>query len=105
MGEQRYMGKMNNSLWRVIFISYLLTRFTQDNQGGVAQLGEHLPCKQGVSGSIPLVSTKFTRLISFKRLIAGIVVSGTLQMFLENCTEDKKKKSFSTEKEDLTSAF
>ena len=25
--------------------------------GGVAQLGEHLPCKQGVSGSIPLVST------------------------------------------------
>ena len=27
--------------------------------GGVAQLGEHLPCKQGVSGSIPLVSTKF----------------------------------------------
>ena len=25
--------------------------------GGIAQLGEHLPCKQGVSGSIPLVST------------------------------------------------
>ena len=25
--------------------------------GGVAQLGEHLPCKQGVSGSIPLIST------------------------------------------------
>ena len=24
--------------------------------GGVAQLGEHLPCKQGVSGSIPLIS-------------------------------------------------
>ncbi len=24
--------------------------------GGVAQLGEHLPCKQGVSGSNPLVS-------------------------------------------------
>ncbi len=28
--------------------------------GGVAQLGEHLPCKQGVSGSIPLISTKKT---------------------------------------------
>ena len=27
------------------------------NFGGVAQLGEHLPCKQGVSGSIPLIST------------------------------------------------
>ncbi len=28
-----------------------------DGYGGVAQLGEHLPCKQGVSGSIPLIST------------------------------------------------
>jgi hypothetical protein len=27
------------------------------SRGGVAQLGEHLPCKQGVSGSIPLIST------------------------------------------------
>jgi hypothetical protein len=26
--------------------------------GGVAQLGEHLLCKQGVVGSIPIVSTK-----------------------------------------------
>ena len=26
--------------------------------GALAQLGEHLPCKQGVSGSIPLGSTK-----------------------------------------------
>ena len=26
-------------------------------QGGVAQLGEHLPCKQGVMGSIPIIST------------------------------------------------
>ena len=25
--------------------------------GGVAQLGEHLLCKQGVKGSIPLIST------------------------------------------------
>ena len=27
--------------------------------GGVAQLGEHLPCKQGVRSSILLISTKF----------------------------------------------
>ena len=27
--------------------------------GGVAQLGEHLPCKQGVMGSIPIISTSF----------------------------------------------
>ena len=26
-------------------------------EGAVAQLGEHLPCTQGVSGSIPLSST------------------------------------------------
>ena len=29
------------------------------HHGGVAQLGEHLPCKQGVRSSILLVSTKF----------------------------------------------
>ena len=27
------------------------------NRGGVAQLGEHLPCKQGVMGSNPIIST------------------------------------------------
>ena len=26
--------------------------------GGIAQLGEHLPCKQGVMGSNPIISTK-----------------------------------------------
>ena len=26
--------------------------------GGVAQLGEHLLCKQGVIGSIPFISTR-----------------------------------------------
>ena len=26
--------------------------------GGLAQLGERLPCKQEVSGSIPLISTR-----------------------------------------------
>ena len=29
--------------------------------GGVAQLGEHLPCKQGVRSSILLISTKGRR--------------------------------------------
>ena len=28
-----------------------------DYRGGLAQLGERLPCKQEVSGSIPLIST------------------------------------------------
>ena len=30
--------------------------------GGLAQLGERLPCKQEVSGSIPLISTTKKRL-------------------------------------------
>ena len=29
----------------------------RDTYGGVAQLGEHLPCKQGVMGSNPIIST------------------------------------------------
>jgi hypothetical protein len=28
-------------------------------RGDVAQLGEHLLCKQGVAGSIPVISTNF----------------------------------------------
>src|ERR1700727_3061104 len=41
-------------LWRRWLLEAVL-RF-----GGVAQLGEHLLCKQGVVGSIPIVSTKFS---------------------------------------------
>ena len=33
----------------------------QTLNGGVAQLGEHLPCKQGVMGSIPIISTRLGR--------------------------------------------
>ena len=29
----------------------------RNSSGGVAQLGEHLPCKQGVAGSNPTIST------------------------------------------------
>ena len=32
-------------------------RATEPN-GGVAQLGEHLPCKQGVMGSNPIISSR-----------------------------------------------
>ena len=37
--------------------------------GGIAQLGEHLPCKQGVSGSIPLTSTTQTLSVFCESLI------------------------------------
>ena len=38
-----------------------LTRWPelQDKHGAIAQLGEHLLCKQGVGGSIPPSSTNF----------------------------------------------
>ena len=36
-------------------------RKAKPNYGGVAQLGEHLPCKQGVMGSNPIISTKRTK--------------------------------------------
>ena len=37
-----------------------LKQLKQTLYGGVAQLGEHLPCKQGVKGSIPFISTRPT---------------------------------------------
>ena len=33
-------------------------RWLPDSLGGLAQLGERLPCKQEVAGSIPTISTK-----------------------------------------------
>jgi hypothetical protein len=33
--------------------------------GRVAQLGEHLLCKQGVTGSIPVTSTNFLKELGF----------------------------------------
>ena len=44
--------------------------------GGVAQLGEHLPCKQGVMGSNPIISTKQAKLA---------------QMFIENRIKKMKR--------------
>ena len=42
-----------------------------NRDGGLAQLGERLPCKQEVSGSIPLISTNQFEIglkrLSFKR--------------------------------------
>ena len=35
---------------------------TEQRYGGVAQLGEHLPCKQGVDSSILFISTRSGRI-------------------------------------------
>ena len=37
--------------------------------GDVAQTGEHLLCKQGVSGSIPLISTTYPVWIQRKKAV------------------------------------
>ena len=36
-----------------------LKKIRDPTHGGVAQLGEHLPCKQGVKGSNPFISTTY----------------------------------------------
>ena len=47
-------------------ISFLPSQDGRNIQaGGVAQLGEHLPCKQGVRSSILLVSTNLMNLENF----------------------------------------
>ena len=38
-----------------------MRRLSKASEGGLAQLGEHLLCKQGVVGSIPSSSTNFLR--------------------------------------------
>ena len=50
MKEMRQHFNLNYSLFTITYYLFL--------SGGVAQLGEHLPCKQGVRSSILLISTK-----------------------------------------------
>ena len=49
VGVRKDIYKRNRKGWR--------ERDHGECHGGVAQLGEHLLCKQGVSGSNPLIST------------------------------------------------
>ena len=57
----------------------------RDKCGGLAQLGERLPCKQEVSGSIPLISTNQFEIglkrLSFKRFNLAL---NELEAHLEN---------------------
>ena len=52
--------------------------------GGVAQLGEHLPCKQGVRSSILLISTIEFHILTF--------VPWKLNNVLTNTMIDKRDK-------------
>ncbi len=50
-------GNRGSNPLRVIVLSNVLIRDEHPKDGGLAQLGEHLPYKQRVGGSIPSAST------------------------------------------------
>ena len=52
------MSYGQSDVWLDDFSLFNLEGALRCGDGGLAQLGERLPCKQEVSGSIPLISTK-----------------------------------------------
>ena len=56
--------------------------------GGIAQLGEHLPCKQGVKGSNPFISTVIRKRMTNKEASddAQVINLRLMAMFIENYT-------------------
>ena len=56
--------------------------------GGIAQLGEHLPCKQGVKGSNPFISTVIRKRMTNKEAPDGAQVINLrlMTVFIENYT-------------------
>ena len=64
--------------------------------GGIAQLGEHLPCKQGVKGSNPFISTVIRKRMTNKEASDGaqkealdgaqVINLRLMTMFIENYT-------------------
>ena len=56
--------------------------------GGIAQLGEHLPCKQGVKGSNPFIST-----VTEKKALCGrICLSQRSESLLSRRCEGQRRK-------------
>jgi hypothetical protein len=49
--------------------------------GAVAQLGEHLLCKQGVVGSIPSGSTNLVDVVHSRMKICGLALAGPPVLF------------------------
>ena len=64
--------------------------------GGIAQLGEHLPCKQGVKGSNPFISTVIRKRMTNKEASddaqkeapggAQVINLRLMTLFIENYT-------------------
>ena len=67
LGSEAYESSLNSDretkgeqvqLCMAIAVRFSMIDKNGDLHGGVAQLGEHLPCKQGVMGSNPIISTR-----------------------------------------------
>ena len=56
-----------------LHFSLFTLHFSLTLYGGVAQLGEHLPCKQGVMGSIPIISTNGERERDIPKKLNGLI--------------------------------
>ena len=63
------------------------SRWLPDSHGGIAQLGEHLPCKQGVTSSNLVISIRQFKIGRSSRT-EGIL---KLSTYLENYTLKKKR--------------
>ena len=60
----KFFEKKSEKLLTFFKIRYIIIKSREGNSpkprcGSIAQLGEHLPYKQGVTGSSPVVPTKF----------------------------------------------
>ena len=69
--------------------------------GGLAQLVEHLPCKQGVSGSIPLTSTKsseFCFITAFRRKSERLLSHGVNRRQKPNITNNLENRKILKDK-------
>ena len=69
--------------------------------GGLAQLVEHLPCKQGVSGSIPLTSTKspeFCFITAFRRKSERLLSHGANRRQKPNITNSLENRKILKDK-------
>ena len=51
-------GTILETVWESRWLPDSNLRVSRLLNGGIAQLGEHLPCKQGVKGSNPFISTQ-----------------------------------------------
>ena len=52
-----------------------------DGRGDVAQLGEHLLCKQGVAGSNPVISTRGAKTRQIQRVILARIFDNRIRRF------------------------